>query len=143
MGFINLKKYFPTVSVILLLGLIASFLFWPEKSVLFAIAILILCLGMSLALIIQRIREANIQSNLTRTMVIRNIALETLGLLLVIFAASFAGYVIGRWAGSAVEQSQPGFGVYAGLIAGISSAFGIAWGMRMAWNKAARIMARG
>jgi dolichol kinase len=140
MSFINLQKHYQVISVIFLLGLIASFFVWPERSGYFAIAILILGFGMSLALIIKRNYEANTDINLMRTMVNRKIAVEVLGLLLVILVASFAGYFVGAWAGSAVEQSQPGFGMYAGLTAGMASALGAAWGMRMAWNKAASII---
>lgn len=143
MSFINLQKYSQAASLILLIILISSFFFWPEKSGPIAIAVLILGSSASLALIIQHNRDTNVRSNHPRTVVTRKIALDTIGLLLVIFAAGFAGQLLGAWAGNAVEQSQPGFGMPVGLIVGIVSAFLIAWGMRIMWIKAARSLARG
>ena len=61
MSFINLQKHYPTISLIFLFILIASFFFWPEYSGYLAIVIFVLGLGMSFALIIQRNRDANVR----------------------------------------------------------------------------------
>src|SRR6266545_411952 len=123
MSFINIQKHYQAVSLIFLLILISSFFLWPENSGFFAIAIIILGFGMSLALIIQRNCEANAQSNVSRAVIIRNVTIDALGLILVICAAGFVGRAISLWAGNVVMPSQPDWGIFLGPVAGLSLAF--------------------
>jgi ABC-type bacteriocin/lantibiotic exporter with double-glycine peptidase domain len=140
MSFMNLQKYYPAISAIFILILIASFFLWPQNSSLLAIAIIILGFGMSLALIIQQNREAKAQSKLPRAVMVRNIAIDALGLILVICAASFVGRTISVWAGNVAMQSQPGWGIFLVPVVGFSLAFATGWGMRIIWGKVARII---
>jgi ABC-type bacteriocin/lantibiotic exporter with double-glycine peptidase domain len=142
MNFITLQKHYREISLIFLVILVASIFFWPEKFTLTAIVLLILGFGMSLALIVQRIRERLILSNLMPAAMTRKVALEAIALLVIIWASGMAGRIVERWAGSTVEQSQPGFGLYAGLIAGMAFALVAGWGMRKIWVKAVRIIKR-
>ncbi len=128
MHFINLQKYYPLISAIFVLILIASFFLWPQNSGVFAIAIIILGFGMSLALIIQRNCDANAQSNVSRAVIIRNVTIDALGLILVICAAGFVGRAISLWAGNVVMPSQPDWGIFLGPVIGLSLAFATGWG---------------
>ncbi len=128
-----LQKYFPLVSIVLLIALIASLFFYPSISSRVGIVLLIFGLGMALVFTYQKHIGSYKRGEITRLKFTRNILLDILGLLLTIAAASY----IGSFAGTRLGAS---YGLWAGLIAGIGSAFVAAWGVRKLWLKVSALL---
>jgi len=124
-----LQKLFLLICATLFTGLIVSMLFYPETSGWLGIILLVSSLGMTLFFIIQKHIALYRQGQLTRLKFTRNVLLDLLGLLLTIAAASYLGGLAGMRLGAS-------FGLWAGLIAGVGSAFIAAWFVRKLWGKA-------
>ncbi len=128
-----LQKSLPTISVALLVVLIASLFIYPSISGWLGIILLIFGLGMALVFTFQKHIGSYKQGEITRLKFTRNILLDILGLLLTIAAASYVGGMAGTRLGAS-------FGMAAGLIAGIGSAFVVAWGVRKLWLKVSAML---
>jgi hypothetical protein len=115
--------YWPKLSLLLIILLILSFIYAPAISswvgVVLLLGTLIAALGASY--------QKHTRSQISGVRVTLNILLDILGLLFVIFIASYLGGLAGTWA------SQ--YGLYLGLAAGVLAGFLSAWGVRKVWGK--------
>ncbi len=128
-----IQKYFLIISLALLAAFMVSLIFYPAISSWPGISLLVIGLSMALFFIIQKHLHPYKQGHLTRLKFTRNVLLDLLGLLLTIAAASYLGGMAGMRLGAS-------FGLWAGLVAGMASAFIAAWFVRKLWNKASAVL---
>jgi hypothetical protein len=127
-----LQKFWPIISMTLLVALIVSFLFYPKISVWVGVILFFSNLGMAFFLLAQKHVQPYKQGQITRVKLTRNILLDGLGLLLIICAASYLGVRAGGWAGS--------YGTWTGFVVGMAVGFSAAWLARQAWARVAQSM---
>ena len=130
-----LQKYWPYVSLILIVTLLASLLFWPSLSSPLGMAVLGLAVGIGIVFTIRKHWNAYQAGELTREQLSRKFAVDVSGIFITISIISFlgglAGQYIGFLAGNAAEVRWPGAGAVVGIIAAILSAFVIGYGVRL------------
>jgi hypothetical protein len=122
-----LQKFWPIISIALLVALIVSLLFYPKISVWISVILLLSNLGMAFFLLVQKHIQPYKQGQITRIKSTRSILLDVLGLLLTICAATYLGVMAGGWASS--------YGSWIGLVAGMTVGFSAAWLARQAWAR--------
>jgi len=138
--FTFLKKYWPYLSLILIIALLASLFFWPALSSPLGMTVLVLAVGIAIVFTVRRHWNAYKNGELTRAKLARNIAIDVLGILITISLISFlgglAGQYVGFLAGNAAEVRWPGVGAVVGIITAILSAFVVGFGVRilMGWT---------
>ena len=98
---LNIKKYWPLVSIFLFLTIIASSLLWPPAAR--PLAWIVLCLGLSLAIFaaVRRDYQPFKQGLIPRRAFVRRLAIDLSGILLTTAAAISAA----SWAGRATAQA--------------------------------------
>jgi len=124
-----LQKYFPFISIALLVALVVSLFLAPETSSGVSILLLVLSLGITVFFTFQKHIQPLKQGQITRAKFTRNVLLDMLGFLFAVAAASYVGGVAGTRLGAS-------FGLWAGLIAGMLVAFLAAWGVLKLWGLA-------
>jgi hypothetical protein len=122
-----LQKFWPIISIALLMALIVSFLFYPTISVWISVILLLSNLGMAFFLLLQKHIPPYKQGQITRFKLTRRILFDILGLLLIICASSYLGFMVGGWASK--------YGIWTGLIVGMAVGFSTAWLARQAWAR--------
>ena len=127
-----LQKFWPIISITLLVALIVSLFFNPKISAWISVILLLSNLGMVFFLLIQKHIPPYEQGQITRIKLARSILLDGLGLLLTICAASYLGFMAGGWASR--------YGIWAGLVVGMTVGFSAAWLAREAWVRAAHLV---
>jgi hypothetical protein len=123
---LTFSKIWPYISIALLLALIFSLIYYPTAAGILGAILLFGGLGVAIFSIIQKHLRMYREGKQTFTKATINILLDILGLLLVIFTASYLGGLAGTWA------SQ--YGLYLGLAAGVLAGFLSAWGVRNVWK---------
>jgi hypothetical protein len=138
-----LEKHWPTISILLIIALLACLLFWPGVSRPLGLAVLVLSVGMAILFTALKHVRAWRQGQLERAGLIRNLAVEISGILLT-FAVVWliAGRVvqsIGLLAANAAELRWPGagagLGLLAGLLAGLLLGIGIGLLVQSTWGR--------
>src|SRR3990172_2662183 len=124
-----LQKYFPFISIALLVALIVSLFFYPAISGWISVILIAVSLGLALFFTNQIHIQPLKQGQITRIKFTRNVLLDMLGFLFAVAAASYLGGVAGTRLGAS-------FGLWAGLIAGMLVAFLAAWGVLKLWGLA-------
>ena len=127
-----LQKYWPIISIALLVALILSLYFNPKISVWISAILLSLSLCMAFFLVSQKHIQSYKQGQITRIKLTRNILLDVLGLLLTVGAASYLGFAAGEWAST--------YGIWTGLAVGMAAGFSAAWLAREAWAREAYLV---
>ena len=130
-----IQKFWPFVSLVLIIILLVSLLFWPVSSRPLGLAVLVLAIGIAILFTIRKHWNAYQAGVLSRTQLTRNIAVDVLGIFITISIISFlgglAGQYVGFLAGNAAEVRWPGVGAVVGIIAAILSAFVVGYGVRL------------
>ncbi len=140
--FKTLRKFWPAVSVVCLLGLLASLFFWPAGSRWVGWIVLIFSIGMAIALIVQQHLQAYRKGRISRRRLVRLICTDVAGTLLAILAAILlTGKIassIGLAAARAAEKTWPGAGNTAGILAsllsGVVVGLGVGFLVRWLWG---------
>jgi hypothetical protein len=117
-------------SILFISVALALLLLWPELSRPISMAILMVSVCMAMIAIVHKHWQTYKQAKITLKEMTRNLSLDTLGLLLTMSAASFAGGATGQWAGAQA-------GVWAGMLQGFVVGFLAAWTVRSVWGKLA------
>ena len=94
-----MRLFLKLIPLFLLVALLASMFFWPNITPWISIILLVISIGMTLFLIVQKHWQSYQQAECTREKMIRNLTRDVLGLLLAMSAAIFAGGQAGQWAG--------------------------------------------
>ncbi len=130
------KKYWPWVSIFLLLIILAFIFIWPAASRPLSIVVMILGLGMVVALTIQRHLQAYHKGGIDKKELARKIVMDLLGLLLAMVAAILVGGRFGRLVSqSAWEAGWPEWTVIAaGILTGFAAGFAAGWLVRFLWG---------
>jgi hypothetical protein len=130
-----LEKYWPLISILLLLALLACLLFWPGIARPLGLTVLLVSLTVGMLLVSQKHLRAYRQGQLDRPALVRNLAVEISGVLLtfaaVLFLAGRVAQTAGLAAGSAAEVRWLGSGTVAGLLAGVL--VGLVLGLAVGW----------
>jgi len=123
-----LQKYFPLVSIALLVALVVSLFLYPHLTSWISITLLVSGFGVALVFTIQKHLDPYKQGQITGLKFMRNILLDILGLLLTMAAASYLGGMTGASLGES-------YGLWVGLIAAMGFAFVGAWLVRKLWSR--------
>ena len=126
----KLQKHALVVSILLLVTLLLTLLFYPEISQTLSTALLTFGIGTAIIFAIQSNRETKQNDGLTNAQFTRNTAIDLLGLSLVMGLAVW----MGRFAGNYAGQS---WGILAGIIVGMAVGFGVAFLVQKIWGKVA------
>lgn len=119
---------FSSISILLLSALIASVIFRLNITPSISLTLLTISFGMAIFFIIQKHWKSYQQAECTNEKMIRNLALDIIGLLLTMGVAMYVGRLAGVYFGL-----RSGF--WFGLIAGFLGGFGAAWAVRSAWGR--------
>lgn len=127
-----LQKFWPIISITILVVLIVSLFFNPKISAWISVILILSNLGMAFFLLLQKHIQPYKQGQVSRIKFTRSILLDVLGLLLTIGAASYLGFMAGRWASV--------YGTWIGLVVGMAVGFSAAWLAREAWARVAHLV---
>ena len=94
-----LQKYWPYVSLILIVTLLASLLFWPSLSSPLGLIVLVLAVGLGIVFTIRKHWNAYKAGEITRTQLTRKIAVDVSGIFITISLISFLGGLAGQYVG--------------------------------------------
>ena len=123
----HFEKHRLLISILLTTVTLATLYLWPAYSRPISSGILLMSMGMAVAFIAQKHRQAYDQAECTREKMKRNMSLDIVGLLSSVAVAIFAGGLAGQWAGMRA-------GLCAGLVAGFLVGFLAAWVVRSIWG---------
>ncbi len=133
---LNIKKYWPLVSILFLLSIIASSLLWPQAAR--PLAWTALCLGLGLAIFatVRRDYQPYKQGLIPRRAFVCRLAIDLLGILLTTAAAISAASWAGRAAAQAVWDATALLWVtmLASLAAGLAAGMGAGGLARFLWG---------
>ena len=115
-------------AVVLFTLLIDIIIFKQFSLHLISIAIIAVGIGTAVVLSLQKHWQTYQQAEYTREKMIRNMALDLVGLLLTMGVAMYAGWLAGGYFGLRV-------GFWHGMIAGFLGGFGAAWVVRSIWGR--------
>lgn len=133
-----IQKYVPVISILLLVILLATLLFYPDRAQGLSTIILIFGIGTAVVFAIQGNWETkqndepfgSAQDRLSNAQFARNTAIDLLGLVLIMLSAMWLGRMAGSYAGET-------WGIIAGIISGIAVGFGAALVAGKVWGRAA------
>ena len=126
-------KFFRTlIAIVLTLALLATFLFLPVFMQLVSVLMLLVSIGMTISFTAQKHWQSYQQAECTREKMIRNLALDILGMFLTLGAAMYAGRLAGTYFGLRV-------GFWLGILAGFIGGFLAAWAVRSVWGRIVRV----
>jgi hypothetical protein len=110
------------VGFLLLAAMVISLWLFPSAMPVLSITLLLLSLGAAILLIIKKQREAYIEGKITRTIFVRNISLEILGVLLAMIFAGLLGRTIVQIVTSQIANDLAKLitGIMIGLLVGIA-----------------------
>jgi len=137
----SLEKYWPLISILLLIVLLASLWLWPEMQGPLSLAIIIVSVGMLLAFTIHRRVEETRKGLLERSTMTRLIILDSVGILLVLTSAMIVGsYVskaVGSWVFEMLQSSAPQWtevvAIISSLLSALAAGVGVGWLVRSTW----------
>jgi len=131
----SLPKHAPTISILLLIALLATLLFYPASSsavsmviIVFGIGTAIAGIGTAIAFVIHGNWGKHKAGELSKTEFLRNTTLDLLGLVLTMGVAMWLGRLAGGYAGQI-------WGMLAGIVAGIAVGFGAVFLVHRIWRK--------
>jgi hypothetical protein len=144
----SLEKHWPLISIVLLVLLLASLWLWPEKQGVLSLAIIITSVGMLLAFTVHRRVEENRKGVIDRSTMNRLIALDCIGILLVLVSAMVVGSYVSRAVGTAVynamQESAPEWAqtaaIISSLLAALAAGVGVGWVVRSAWGRVEKVL---
>ena len=124
----SIQKYAPIVSMLLLVTLLITLLFYPDSSQTLSTLMLIFGIGTAILFTIHGNWETKQKDELTTAQFRRNTAIDLLGLALIMLSAMWLGRMAGGYAGQA-------WGMVAGIIAGMAIGFGAALVVGNVWGR--------
>jgi TRAP-type uncharacterized transport system fused permease subunit len=134
--FRSFNKYWPLISIFLLLILLTTLVFSPSSAGTFAIIMLFLSLGMAIFFIVRRQTQAHSENQIDRPTLVRNIYFEVLGLLITIALAVLLAQVIIGIINPLMGNNWLSIGIIIGL--SILGGLGAAWLVKVTWDRLIR-----
>jgi cytochrome bd-type quinol oxidase subunit 2 len=139
----TIEQHWPKISIILILVILASLFFWPGITRSLGMIGMFFALMMTTAFLVRGRVQAYRKDQSDSAALMRNIAIDLLGMLVALAVVSLAAgaviQVVGGMAGTAAEQAWPGWGVaaaiLAGLMAGIIVGAAVGFVVKLAWGK--------
>ena len=125
-----LKKYAPTISILLLIALMIALLFAPNAVQILSALIILFGIGTVVIFTVKSNQEKRENDKLTRKEFLKNTFLDLLGLALVMGLAMW----LGRSAGNYAWQN---WGMLAGILAGMAVGFGVGFFVQKGWGRVA------
>ena len=130
----TIQKHAPIISILLLIALLATLFFYPAASRVLSTIVIVFGIGTAIILTVQKHWQTYQNTEYTREKMIRNLALDLLGLALTMGAAMYAGRLAGGYFGIRA-------GLWAGLFAGFAGGFAAAWAVRSVWGRVSGVVA--
>ncbi len=133
----SIKKYWPVVSILLFLSIIATSVLWPQISRLLAWTVLCLGLGLAIFATVRRDYQPYKQGLIPRRAFIRTLVIDLVGLLLSTAAAITAA----SWAGRVTAQEVWEIAgllwvtLLVSLVAGLAAGLGAGGLARFLWGR--------
>ena len=129
----SLKKYSTIISLLLVLLLLVVAWFYPSLGLILGTILLVVTLVMAYIAVIQKHRKSYLRGEITYYVFMRNVALESTGILLATACAALLGNYIARIATQSIGDVLIRFaaGVFVGLLIGIATGTLI----RNFWNR--------
>jgi hypothetical protein len=135
-----LEKFWPIISLLLILALLVSLLFWPAPARSLSEIVLFVGIGMAVFFTIRRNWQAHQQGKITRARFVRSTILDLIGLALTMAAAlwlggaaaAFSTRLAGQYAAQRAGASS--LAVIAGLLAAVTAGFLAGWLVQHAWE---------
>ncbi len=132
----KLEKSWPIITILFILGILASLFFWPSITLLLSLIVMGVGLAAIITFTVQRHIQAHDQGRMTRPLLARNIVVDLTGILLtmaaVILVTGKAGAYVGQVAGRAWGVTA---GILSSLAAGLVVGFGVSLLVRWGWGK--------
>ncbi len=128
-----IEKYWPIISILLLLVLIAVLLFAPIVVGAFAIAMLILSLSIAIFFIVRRQMQVHRKNKIDRATMLRNIFFEVLGLSLTIALSVLLAQIVARTISPLMGNGWLSIGIVFGL--SMLGGVGAAWLVKVTWGR--------
>ena len=128
-----LESRWTSISLLLLLILLAVLIFMPSLSGVFSIAALLVSLGMAIVFIVHRQMKSHRSGKINRAGMLRNIAFEIFGLF---FTIALAFLIVGRLIETMNLSSglwEMGIAIVLSLLIGLV----IGWLVKVTWGKLA------
>ena len=129
----SLKKYSTKILLLLVLLFLVVAWFYPSSGLLLGIGLLFLTLTMACIAVIQRQRKAYRQGEITHLIFMRNVSLESAGILLAAICAGFLGNIMALLATRSIADALIRFAV--GVFVGLSIGIAIGAAIRKIWNR--------
>jgi hypothetical protein len=116
------RKHPTLISIILLMTFLVSVWIFPSARLMLMIIFLLFSVARAFASIIAKHREAYLQGRITPGLVMRNVLIESIGLLLAMILAGFLGWYIAQIATQPISNdlSKSIAGIIIGLLVGIA-----------------------
>jgi fructose-specific phosphotransferase system IIC component len=131
----KLEKYWPFISILLILVIVASLFFWKSASRWISIVLIGLSVTAALVFVVRKYVQAQKQGKISLPLMWRNIIVDILGVLV---SMATVILVAGKVAGVIAQPIGNTWGVTAGilcaLLAGLVAGFGINLMVRWAWG---------
>ncbi len=129
----SLKKYSTIISLLLLLLLLVVAWFYPSLGFMLGTTLLVLTFTMACIAVVQKQRKSYHKGEITYYVFMRNVALESTGILLATACAALLGNFIALIATQSIRDTLLRFaaGVFVGLLIGIA----IGTLVRRFWNR--------
>ena len=132
----TIKKLWPLFLVLLMLAILASLFLFPSLTRLLSLTAILLGLGMSIFLTVQRHRRAQRAGKITPAFLRRAVALDVTGLLLTMGVVMFAAGKAGAYAAQAATTAWGvTLGIAASIAAGLIVGAGTGLLVRWLWGK--------
>lgn len=146
----TLEKYWPYLSILLLLTLLAVPFMWPASAGVMGMLAVALGVGALIVFSMHGHVKAYQAGRLDKAELAHNIAVDVPGLLLTMAVAAFAGRTAGQLAAEAavkvIEANWPGWGVAAeilcGLLAGMLVGIAVGFVVKTIWGKLIKVQQR-
>ncbi len=132
-----LESRWPLISIFLLLVLLAALVFFPPAAGTLAIVILLLSVGMSIFLVVNRQIRAYCENKIDRAVLARNIFVEIVGILLAIVLALFFAQLAIRMIASLVGGGW--LSIVIALLTAILVGMGVNWLIKVTWGRLAKL----
>jgi hypothetical protein len=123
-----LKKNAPIISISLVFILLVVLIFQQDSAQMLSTVILVFGIGMAILFTIHGNWETKQSDELTNAQFARNIAIDLLGLALIMLSAMWLGRMAGNYAGET-------WGMVAGIVSGIVVGFGAALVVGKLWGR--------
>ena len=125
------KKYFPLISVLLLLATLLSLWFLPSATPALGVAVLLFTPAASVSSIFEKHKD----SKAPRSKIVKEIVGVVLTVLVVVTIGGAAGLFAGRYAGVYAESHWSGMGIMAGFVSAIATGFAVGYAVRRGMGK--------